>query len=896
MRLSELKTGESATILKVTGHGGFRRRIMEMGFVRGQRVEVLLNAPLKDPIEYKIMGYDISLRRTEADMVVVLSDSEVNEYLAGGHHHHRHHPGHRHGQCGCGTPEQAPEYPAAGTPGADDDCATADEVISRHSRTIGVALVGNPNSGKTSLFNAISGGHEHVGNYSGVTVGAKSGHRYYRGYRFEVTDLPGTYALSAYTPEERYVRSHIAEKTPDVIINSVVASNLERNLYLTTELIDINPRMVVALNMYDELDSRGSELDYDNLGRMLGVPMVPVEARNGKGIEALLDTVIAVYENQDERVRHIHINMGPVIEEGLRRLKDDMSDYRGELPKAFPPRYYAMKMLEGDRQVEEQLRGSSRYPEWAEIRDREAKRIAEALGEDVETAFANQKYGFIQGALKETYTPGKREEASATKLIDTFVTHKLWGFPIFFFLMWLMFWCTFSLGAYPQEWIDTLVGWIGSGVDALLPAGPLRDLLVDGIIGGVGAVIVFLPNIMILYLFISFMEDSGYLARAAFIMDRVMHRIGLHGKSFIPLIMGFGCNVPAIMASRTIESRSSRLITILITPFMSCSARIPIYLLLAGTFFAADASLVMIGLYVLGVVLAVVTARLLRLHVPGGRNALRHGTAALPPADMEDDAHPHVGQMRAIPAQDGRHDPDRFDGRMVPELLPPQRRGRHGGPLRELLPRASGAKLCADFQSAGAELEGGRGTAVGCPGQGDRRQHARRALSRRREGGKRPRCRHDGDRHGIGRKDRDRKPAGRQHRHYRRGGRTDGDPHCGKRWRTGQHGHAGGQGRRAARRRRGNREPLPQAAGKRRLHAGIGTGFPGIHPPLLPLHCDHRRHRRRGRVEMGRGRRGLQHGAGVGRSMGGLPPFHVALTWGGRTLRSGVSASRSQPS
>lgn len=300
----------------------------------------------------------------------------------------------------------SPEYPAAGTPGADDDCATADEVISRHSRTIGVALVGNPNSGKTSLFNAISGGHEHVGNYSGVTVGAKSGHRYYRGYRFEVTDLPGTYALSAYTPEERYVRSHIAEKTPDVIINSVVASNLERNLYLTTELIDINPRMVVALNMYDELDSRGSELDYDNLGRMLGVPMVPVEARNGKGIEALLDTVIAVYENQDERVRHIHINMGPVIEEGLRRLKDDMSDYRGELPKAFPPRYYAMKMLEGDRQVEEQLRGSSRYPEWAEIRDREAKRIAEALGEDVETAFANQKYGFIQGALKETYTPG----------------------------------------------------------------------------------------------------------------------------------------------------------------------------------------------------------------------------------------------------------------------------------------------------------------------------------------------------------------------------------------------------------------------------------------------------------------------------------------------------------
>ena len=606
MRLSELKTGESGTIVKVMGHGGFRRRIMEMGFVRGQRVEVLLNAPLKDPIEYKIMGYDISLRRSEADMVEVLTDSEAHEYLAGGgdQRRHRHEP--------VGKPEQDEELRAT-EPEPDAGCCTSiDEVVTRRTRTITVALVGNPNSGKTSLFNAISGGHEHVGNYSGVTVGAKIGSCVYRGYRFEITDLPGTYALSAYTPEERYVRHHLAESIPDVVINSVVASNLERNLYLTTELIDINPRMVVALNMYDELQASGATLDYENLGRMLGVPMVPVEARNHRGIDTLLDTVIDVYENRDERVRHIHINMGPVIEEGLRRLNGDMSDHRDELPKAFPPRYYAMKMLEGDAEAEKSLRECRSYPEWAEIRDREARRITEALGEDVETAFANQKYGFIQGALKETFTPGRREEVTTTAVIDTFVTHKLWGFPIFFALMWFMFWCTFSLGAYPQEWIDALVGWIGGGVDALLPAGPLRDLLVDGIIGGVGAVIVFLPNIMILYLFISFMEDSGYLARAAFIMDRVMHRIGLHGKSFIPLIMGFGCNVPAIMASRTIESRSSRLITILITPFMSCSARIPIYLLLTGTFFAANAGSVMLGLYVLGIVLAVVTARLMR--------------------------------------------------------------------------------------------------------------------------------------------------------------------------------------------------------------------------------------------------------------------------------------------
>ncbi|MDO4757977.1 MAG: ferrous iron transport protein B [Rikenellaceae bacterium] len=593
MRLSELKSGESATILKVTGHGGFRRRIVEMGFIRGQRVEVILNAPLKDPIEYRIMGYDISLRRSEAEMVIVLSDEEAEEML---------------------SIEQEAERTTPFTEEEQEEPITSiADIVSHSSRTISVALVGNPNSGKTSLFNAISGGREHVGNYSGVTVGAKSGVRHYRGYRFEVTDLPGTYALSAYTPEERYVRAHIADEQPDVVINAVVASNLERNLYLTTELIDINPRMVIALNMYDELQAQGAKLDHDALGRMLGVPMVPVEARNHKGIEELLDTVIAVYENRDDRVRHIHIHQGAVIEEGLQLLNGDMSQHREELPKNFPPRYYALKMLEGDREIAQRLASCSHYPRWQEMRDREAKRISEELGEDIETALSNQKYGFISGALKETYTPGRMEEHTATNIIDTIVTHKLWGFPIFFLIMGVMFWCTFSLGAYPQDWIDWLVGWIGEGVDALLPSGVLRDLVVDGMIGGVGSVIIFLPNIMILYLFISFMEDSGYLARAAFIMDRVMHRAGLHGKSFIPLIMGFGCNVPAIMACRTIESHSSRLITILITPFMSCSARLPIFILLTAAFFPQAGGWVMTGLYLLGVLMAVATARLMRL-------------------------------------------------------------------------------------------------------------------------------------------------------------------------------------------------------------------------------------------------------------------------------------------
>lgn len=592
MRLSELKSGDQATILKVTGHGGFRRRIMEMGFIRGKRVEVILNAPLKDPIEYRIMGYDVSLRRSEAAMVQVLTDEEAEEML---------------------LLEQERERNTPFSEEAEERIETIDDVLERSSHTISVALVGNPNSGKTSLFNAISGGHEHVGNYSGVTVGAKRGVRHYRGYRFEVTDLPGTYALSAYSPEERFVRAHIANEQPDVVINSVVASNLERNLYLTTELIDINPRMVIALNMYDELEATGAHLDHDSLGRMLGVPMVPVEARNRKGIEELLDTIIAIYEGRDERVRHIHIHQGEIIEDGLKELNGALSEHRAELPMYFPPRYLALKMMERDTEVEAQLRNLEHYPSWCEIRDRVVRHIESDLGEDVETALANRKYGFISGALKETFTRGEVDTRLATNLIDMVVTHRVWGFPIFFLVTGIMFWCTFSLGSYPQEWIDWLVGRIGYGVNALIPEGVLRDLVVDGMIGGVGSVIVFLPNIMILYLFISFMEDSGYLARAAFIMDRVMHRAGLHGKSFIPLIMGFGCNVPAIMACRTIESQSSRLITILITPFMACSARLPVFILLTAAFFPQHGGWVMTGLYILGVLMAILTARLMRL-------------------------------------------------------------------------------------------------------------------------------------------------------------------------------------------------------------------------------------------------------------------------------------------
>ncbi len=583
MLLSDLKTGQSAVVIKVLGHGGFRRRILEMGFVRGQEVVAVLNAPLRDPIKYGIMGYEVSLRRSEAAMVEVLTAEEAR------------------------LMEQPAEYAVT-----QEDEYGMQQALNARLREINIALVGNPNSGKTSLFNALSGGHEHVGNYSGVTVDAKLGSFKYKGYKINLTDLPGTYALSPYSPEELYVRRHLMEKLPDVVVNAVVASNLERNLYLTTELIDLNPKMVVALNMYDELESSGAKLDYEQLGRMIGVPVVPVVARESKGLEALLDEIIMIYENQNPKVRHIHINYSSSIEVEVTALSKMMKRHIDELPKCFPPRYWAIKMLEGDSGVMEMLRQSPHFTKWKTQSVKGAARIIAALDEDVESAITNEKYGFIEGALAETFTPSHNHAHKHTSLIDRIVTHKYFGFPLFLAVMFLMFWSTFTLGAYPQEWIEMGFAWLGNFVGGLMNTGPLRDLVVDGIIGGVGSVAVFLPNILILYLFISLMEDSGYMARAAFIMDKVMHLAGLHGKSFIPLVMGFGCNVPAIMAARTIESRSSRLITILINPFMSCSARLPVFVLLAGAFFPECAGVMLFAIYLLGCVVGLITARLLR--------------------------------------------------------------------------------------------------------------------------------------------------------------------------------------------------------------------------------------------------------------------------------------------
>lgn len=590
MKLSELKTGAQGVIVKVSGHGGFRKRIIEMGFIKGKTVEVLLNAPLQDPVKYRILGYEVSLRHSEAEQIEVVSKSDFQTIK-----------------------DQQPDKITIDETSELDVLSLKREALKR-GREINIALVGNPNCGKTSLFNFASGAHERVGNYSGVTVDAKEGVANYKGYRLNLVDLPGTYSLSAYSPEELYVRKQIIEKTPDVIINVIDTSNLERNLYLTTQLIDMNLKIVGALNMYDEVEQRGDNLNCNQLGELLGFPLIPTVFKTGKGVDELFNTIIQVYEGKFKRhpVRHIHINHGPNVESGITEIQKFLKTNE-DIRQKFSTRYLAIKLLENDKDVEEYIQQQKDGENIMRVRDKAALEIKDMMHEDSETAILDAKYGFIHGALQEVrYQKGKQKDTyEMTHIIDAIVTHRWLGFPLFFLILFVMFELTFSLGQYPMDWIEAGVGLLSEWLNATLPTGPIKAMVVDGAVAGVGAVIVFLPQILILYLVISFMEDSGYMARAAFIMDKLMHKMGIHGKSFIPLIMGFGCNVPAVMATRTIESHRSRLITMLILPLMSCSARLPIYIMIVGTFFAARyQSLIMITLYAFGIALSVLMSRL----------------------------------------------------------------------------------------------------------------------------------------------------------------------------------------------------------------------------------------------------------------------------------------------
>jgi ferrous iron transport protein B len=578
MNLLDLQNGEKGIIQKVRGRGAFRRRIIEMGFVTGKTVEVIKKAPLQDPIEYNIMGYNVSLRGSEARLIDILPVSNSSLHLAGGY---------------------------------EGILVTDGLKLARHNgRTINVALVGNPNSGKTSFFNYASGSRERVGNYSGVTVDAKHARLKQDGYKFNITDLPGTYSLSAYTPEEIYVREFITEKLPDIVINVVDASSLERNMYLTTQLIDMDIKVVMVLNMYDELKKKGDKLDHEALGKLIGIPIIPTVSSKGIGIKEVFDKVIEVFEDKDETQRHIHINYGETVERSIKNIQEKIkNDNNQHFTDRVSSRYLSIKLIEKDNVIAQNIKENCyNFQDIYDVAAHEIQEIETCYNDATDTVITDLKYGFISGALKETMEPALMERRKKSEIIDTFLTDKLFGFPLFLFFMWLMFSTTFKLGSYPMEWIETGVEFISNTLDNSMQSGPLKDLLINGVLSGVGGVIVFLPNIVLLFLFISIMEDTGYMSRAVFIMDKIMHKIGLHGKSFIPLLMGFGCNVPAIMATRTLANKNDRLLTMIINPFMSCSARLPVYVLFITAFFPNYQGTLLFLIYAIGIAMAVLAA------------------------------------------------------------------------------------------------------------------------------------------------------------------------------------------------------------------------------------------------------------------------------------------------
>lgn len=579
MRLAEVGENRTVVISKVLGHGSFRRRISEMGFVAGKEVSVLKNAPFKDPVEYRLMGYNVSLRRVEAGLIEVV------------------------------TPEEAlllHPHVYDGT----IDMEVLKTSAKEKGRMISVALVGNPNCGKTTLFNRLTNSKEHVGNYSGVTVEASKSTIEKNNYKIDLTDLPGTYSLTSYTPEELFTRNFILEEMPDIVVNVVDASNLERNLFLTTQLIDMDIKVVIALNMFDDLQESGSKLKIKKLSKLTGIPIIPTTAFNGEGSEELLEKLIDVYEDRDPVVRHIHINYGEEMEKSIDFIRKEIKKDK-PLTATFSSRYLSIRLIGKDPEALKVLESSSNYQSIKEITEREIGRLESRLADDSPHLITDAKYGFIAGALKECYQPGIMNRTIVTEKIDKVMTDKYFGFPIFLGMMFFTFYATFALGALPTEWIMKGMVLISDEFAVLMNNGMLKDLLIDGIIRGLGSVIVFMPNILILFFLISLMEDTGYMARAAFIMDKLMHKMGLHGRSFIPMVMGFGCNVPAIMATRTIRNRGDRLLTMMIIPFMSCSARLPVYVVLISAFFPHYPALVFIGIYLLGIAVAILFSKVL---------------------------------------------------------------------------------------------------------------------------------------------------------------------------------------------------------------------------------------------------------------------------------------------
>jgi len=481
-------------------------------------------------------------------------------------------------------------------------------------KRIVVGLAGNPNSGKSSLFNVLTGAHQHVANYPGVTVEKRQGSCRYQDHEIVVVDLPGTYSLTAYSLEELIARRFVLEEKPDVVVDVVDASNIERNLYLGTQLIEMGPPLVFAFNMADLAQRRGLVFDLEQLSRLLEARIVPTVGNKGEGRTALLEAIVQTA--QEGRKPRLHtVPYGGEIEEELARIEGAVAQKEKELAEKYGTRWLAVKLLEQDEEIVAKVE----HREVLDVVDKSVRHLRGIFRDEPEIVMADRRYGFISGACQETIRNSVERRHDTSDSIDAVVTNRILGLPVFLLLMYVVFWATFALGEYPMRGLEWFFGWLGTGVSGLWPAASeswLRSLLVEGVIAGVGGVVVFLPNILLLFLAIALLEDTGYMARAAFVMDRLMHKIGLHGKSFIPMLIGFGCSVPAIMATRILENRRNRLTTILVIPLMSCGARLTIYSLIIPAFFtSAWRGPVMWSVYLIGIILAVVCAKLLRLTI-----------------------------------------------------------------------------------------------------------------------------------------------------------------------------------------------------------------------------------------------------------------------------------------
>lgn len=593
IQLDGLEKGGSARIVRVRGAGAFRKRILEMGFVQGRVVTMLGRAPLGDPYRFEVMGYCVTLRRDELKLIDVEPLDGVQKEMS----YH-----------------EELEMPIAEEEVAPEAMAKGEDTKARPSKTIRVALVGNPNSGKTTLFNYAAGAKEHTGNYSGVTIESKTAHFTHGDYTIAITDLPGTYSLTAYSPEERYVRSFITMEAPDVVINVIDTTNLERSLYLTLQLREMGVKVALALNMYDEFQEQGGRLNRLVLGDMLGVVSTPTIGRTGLGIGKLLDSVVALHEQGDAPRTDVIGEYGDTVAKAIAAVSEALAPLaKVKNWTQEEVRYYALKALERDKEITQRFEAGALGAQSLEAIASAENALEKESGEDSETYITNVRYAYIDRVMRRAYAKGsEKRQKDLQEKVDKIITHRWLGLPIFFALMYLMFWLTFTVGEYPLHWIESLVNWLGVLLTTYMPAGPLRDLIQGAVISGVGNVIVFLPHIMILFFCIAVLEDSGYMSRAVFLIDRVMRSVGLHGHSFIPLVSGFGCSVPAIMATRAIADRKVRMTTMLVTPFMSCSARLPVYVLLIYSVFPKQPGLILFGIYLLGIAVAMLMAWVFR--------------------------------------------------------------------------------------------------------------------------------------------------------------------------------------------------------------------------------------------------------------------------------------------